>query len=171
MARNYDENYLDGLIAKAKKSWEGVDVERYMSDLRDDSFDKEVAENLSKEVASYITEQMKSNMKTIEERAKEWGEHIVETTPYDVVNGKVCVFVEDRNIADVAEESYIEGATDQKAIDDAECVNKVLMGKGSSINCYKQGYHDAIDKVCEWLRARNVITKDTLIGFRKAMEE
>ena len=36
-------------------------------------------------------------MKTIEERAKEWGEHIVETTPYDVVNGKACVFVEDRN--------------------------------------------------------------------------
>ena len=62
MARNYDENYLDGLIAKAKKSWEGVDVERYMSDLRDNSFDKELAENLSKEVASYITERMKSNM-------------------------------------------------------------------------------------------------------------
>ena len=61
MTRNYDET-LDILIAKAKKSWEGVDVERYMSDLRDDSFDKEVAENLSKEVASYITEQMKSNM-------------------------------------------------------------------------------------------------------------
>ena len=62
MARNYDETYLDGLIAKAKKSWEGVDVESYMSDLRDDSFDKEVSENLSKEVASYITEQIKSNM-------------------------------------------------------------------------------------------------------------
>ena len=62
MARNYDETYLDGLIAKAKKSWEGVDVDSYMSGLRDDSFDKEVAENLSKEVASYITEQMKSNM-------------------------------------------------------------------------------------------------------------
>lgn len=62
MASNYDETYLDGLIAKAKKSWEGVDVERYMSGLRDNSFDKEVAENLSKEVASYITEQMKSNM-------------------------------------------------------------------------------------------------------------
>ena len=57
-------------------------------------------------------------MKTIEERAKEWGEHIVETTPYDVVNGKACVFVEDRNIADVAEESYIAGATEQKAIDE-----------------------------------------------------
>ena len=112
-----NKDYLNKLIAKAKKSWEGVDVERYMSDLRDDSFDKEAAENLSKEVASYITEQMKSNMKTIEERAKEWGEHIVETTPYDVVNGKACVFVEDRNIADVAEESYIAGAKDERYID------------------------------------------------------
>lgn len=84
-------------------------------------------------------------MKTLEERAKEWGEHIVDTPPYDVVNGKACVFVEDRDIADVAEESYIAGATEQKAID--------------------------IDKVCEWLRVTNVITKDTLIGFRKAMEE
>ena len=64
-------------------------------------------------------------MKTIEERAKEWGEHIVETTPYDVVNGKACVFVEDRNIADVAEESYIAGANEQKAID--------------------------MDRACEWL--------------------
>lgn len=48
MARNYDETYLDGLIAKAKKSWEGVDVESYMSDLRD------------------------NDMKTIEERAKRY---------------------------------------------------------------------------------------------------
>ena len=57
-------------------------------------------------------------MKTIEERAKKWSEHIVETTPYDVVNGEVCVFAKDRDIADVAEESYIAGATDQKAIDE-----------------------------------------------------
>ena len=34
MARNYDET-LDILIAEAKKSWEGVDVESFMSDLRD----------------------------------------------------------------------------------------------------------------------------------------
>lgn len=39
----YDEDYLNGLIAKAKKSWEGVDVESFMSDLRDDLSDKEVA--------------------------------------------------------------------------------------------------------------------------------
>lgn len=62
MARNYDKTYLDELIAKAKKSLEGIDVESYMSGLRDDTFDKEVAENLSKEVALYITEQIKSNM-------------------------------------------------------------------------------------------------------------
>ena len=63
-------------------------------------------------------------MKTIEERAKEWGEHIVETTPYDVVNGKACVFAKDRNIADVAEESYIAGARDQKAIEEAVTLTK-----------------------------------------------
>ena len=61
MARNYDENYLDGLIAKAKKSWEGVDVERYMSDLRDDSFDKEVAKEVAEEVSSCIINQIKNN--------------------------------------------------------------------------------------------------------------
>lgn len=30
----YDENYLNGLIAKASKSWAGVDVDSFMSDLR-----------------------------------------------------------------------------------------------------------------------------------------
>ena len=39
----YDEDYLNGLIKKAKKSWEGVDVDSFMSDLRDDLSDKEVA--------------------------------------------------------------------------------------------------------------------------------
>ena len=48
-------------------------------------------------------------------------------------------------LANVYKEGYMAGAKEQKAID--------------------------IDKVCDWLRVRNVITKDTLIGFRKAMEE
>ena len=61
----YDEDYLNGLIAKAKKSWEGVDVDSYMNNLRDDSFDKEVAEELSKKVTSYITEQIKSNIDAV----------------------------------------------------------------------------------------------------------
>ena len=33
--KQYVEDYLNGLIKKAKKSWEGVDVESFMSDLRD----------------------------------------------------------------------------------------------------------------------------------------
>lgn len=42
--KKYDEDYLNGLIKKAKKSWEGVDVDSFMSDLRDDLSDKGVAE-------------------------------------------------------------------------------------------------------------------------------
>lgn len=34
--KKYDEDYLNGLIDKAKKSWEGVDVDSFMSDLRDE---------------------------------------------------------------------------------------------------------------------------------------
>ena len=44
--KKYDEDYLNALIAKAKESWEGVDVDSFMSDLRDDSPDKEDAEEL-----------------------------------------------------------------------------------------------------------------------------
>lgn len=43
MAKYY-EDYLNSLIDKAKKSWEGVDVDSFMSELRDDLSDKEVAE-------------------------------------------------------------------------------------------------------------------------------
>ena len=56
-----NEDYLNGLIAKAKKSWEGVDVESYMSDLRDDSFDKEAAKEVAEEVSSCIINQIKNN--------------------------------------------------------------------------------------------------------------
>ena len=47
-----NEDYLDGLIVKVKKSWEGVDVDSFISDLRDDLINKEVVEKLSKEVTS-----------------------------------------------------------------------------------------------------------------------
>ena len=42
--KQYNEDYLNALIDKAKKSWEGVDVDSFMSELRDDLTDKEVAE-------------------------------------------------------------------------------------------------------------------------------
>lgn len=46
----YNEDYLNGLIAKAKKSWEGVDVESFMSDLRDVEKEQKVLENLKREI-------------------------------------------------------------------------------------------------------------------------
>ena len=131
-------------------------------------------------------------MKTIKERAKEWGEHIVETTPYDVVNGKACVFVEDRNIADVAEESYIAGAKAQKAIDEAVRLKKCddmteaeyerevafadwyhKNGKGTPTlsDAIEWARKEVINKVCEWLKARNVLTEVSIEGFKKAMEK
>ena len=48
--KKYDEDYLNSLIAKAEKSWKGVDVDNYMKNLRDDSPDKEDAEELQKAV-------------------------------------------------------------------------------------------------------------------------
>ena len=72
----------------------------------------------------------------------------------------------------IKRDTYIRGAKEQKAIDDAECVNQVIMGNGSAINHYKQGYHDAVNKACELLKAVGVLTDDdSIMGFIKAMEE
>ena len=46
--KKYDEDYLNALIAKAEKSWERVDVDSFMSELRDDLTDEEVAERNGK---------------------------------------------------------------------------------------------------------------------------
>ena len=51
--KKYDEDYLNALITKAKKSWEGVDVDSFMSDLRDDLSDKEVAEKEQKALEDF----------------------------------------------------------------------------------------------------------------------
>ena len=51
--KKYDEDYLNGLIAKAKKSWEGVDVDSFMSELRDDLSDEENAEKEQKAVEDF----------------------------------------------------------------------------------------------------------------------
>ena len=136
-------------------------------------------------------------MKSIEERAKEWGEHIVETTPYDIVNDKLCVFDEDRDIADVAEESYIAGATDQKAIEEEVTLKKYDTMTGKQLDreenfasWYFQNvkgvptFSDAIewsrkqtiDEVCEWFKTNvkwmsNQLMSILMYELRKAMEE
>ena len=136
-------------------------------------------------------------MKNIQERAKEWGEHIVETTPYDVVDGKACVFVEDRDIADVAEESYIAGAKDQKAIEEEVRLKKsddmteaeydretafadwyLKNGKGTPTysDAIEWARKQTIDEVCEWMtNFKNGNGEFSLYDFvgnlRKSMEE
>ena len=78
---------------------------------------------------------------------------------------------------------YVEGATEQKAIDDAKWLKiKSSWEKQAQINHddvlnYKQGYHDAIEKACEWLK-ENIeggVHPQSAYGFadrfRKAMEE
>ena len=70
-------------------------------------------------------------MKSIEERAKE--------------AGVLCQYKSDyRYDKRSVEYGYMEGATEQKAID--------------------------IDMACEWLLARNVLTEASIEGFRKAMQ-
>lgn len=41
---------------------------------------------------------------------------------------------------------------------------------GYMVGAYDQKQID-IDKACEWLKARNVLTNASLYGFRQAMEE
>ena len=47
-----NKDYLNKLIAKAKKSWEGVDADSYMKNLREEPLEKEEAEELQKAVES-----------------------------------------------------------------------------------------------------------------------
>ena len=147
-------------------------------DFRDDLIDKEVAEKLSKEVTSYIIEQVKNNMKTIEERAKEYS--LKDFGGYYAGKEKAV------------EEGYVVGATVQKAIDEevrlkkcddmtqAEHDREVAFadwyhknGKGTPTfsDAIEWARKETIEKACEWLRARNVLTEASIEGFRKAMQK
>ena len=57
-----NEDYLNNLIAKAKKSWEGVDVESYMSDLRDVEKEQKVLENLKKAMKDAYNKTMEEQL-------------------------------------------------------------------------------------------------------------
>ena len=111
-------------------------------------------------------------MKTIEERAKEYSK-------------KQCV-------KPVAYNSYIAGAKEQKAIDEEVRLKKcddmteaeynretafvdwyLKNGKGTPTHsdAIEWARKEVINKVCEWLKARNVLTEVSIEGFKKAMEE
>lgn len=122
-------------------------------------------------------------MKSIEERAKEYGSKKGDISLSPVYN---------KALSSIYEEGYIAGATEQKAIDEevrlkksddmtqAEYDREVAFadwyhqnGKGTPTysDAIEWARKDVIDKACEWLKARNVLTEASLEGFRKAMEE
>ena len=81
-------------------------------------------------------------MKTIEERAKEYAD-MHKATEFNYFGvGKVYGY---ERIYNAEITAYERGAKEQKAID--------------------------IEKVCEWLRSRNVLTEASIEGFRKVLEE
>ena len=107
-------------------------------------------------------------MKTIEERAYKYAE----VTIWDDVDGYPSDIY-----ATNAYNAYVVGATEQKAIDNEELLKlKSAWEKQAQINHndednYNQGYHDAVEKACKWLKARHVLPEVSIEGFKKAMEE
>ena len=111
-------------------------------------------------------------MKTIEERAKEYSDRhkSIENRYFKGYNYYIAEEYDAEKFA------YEAGAYDQKAIDEAEWL------KDDKAN-YQQGYHDAVEKACEWLEGYcceigckydcnfDDIMVDGPKRFRKAMEE
>ena len=120
---------------------------------------------------------------TIEERAKEYvDKHEREIYSWD----DLCRY----RVAQQARlAAYTRGAEDQKVIDDAKWLKiKSSWEKQAQINHndklnYKQGYHDAIEKACDWLKKNFEYYVDVEVSsyytyedklvkdFRKAIEE
>ena len=126
------------------------------------------------------------DMKTIEERAELNLMYEKDFCGYSLSDDMVC-------------RAYVRGAKEQKAIDDAILLKlKSAWEKEAQINHddeanYKQGYHDAVEKSCKWLKKElrklamdelkdNFLENEFkfvlksqipkwLINFRKAMEK
>ena len=93
-------------------------------------------------------------MKTIEERAKEYSDRHKSIENRYFFKGYNYYIAEKY---DAEKFAYEAGAYDQKTIDDAELLKlKSAWEKQAQINHddeanYQQGYHDAVEKACEWL--------------------
>ena len=57
-----NKDHLNKVIANAKKSWEGVDVESFMSDLRDVEKEQKVLENLKKAMKDAYNKTMEEQL-------------------------------------------------------------------------------------------------------------
>ena len=93
-------------------------------------------------------------MKTIEERAKEYSDRH-KSIENSYFNKGYNYYIAEKY--DAEKFTYEAGAYDQKTIDDAELLKlKSAWEKQAQINHddeanYQQGYHDAVEKACEWL--------------------
>ena len=63
-----NKDYFNKLTSKAEKSLEGIDADCYMKNLRDDSSDKEEAEELQKAIENLKKAMKDAYNKTIEDR-------------------------------------------------------------------------------------------------------
>ena len=57
-----NKDHLNELIAKAEKSWGGVGVESFMSDLRDVEKEQKVLENLKKAIKEAYNKTMEEQL-------------------------------------------------------------------------------------------------------------
>ena len=57
-----NKDHLNELIAKAEKSWGGVGVESFMSDLRDVEKEQKVIENLKKAIKEAYNKTMEEQL-------------------------------------------------------------------------------------------------------------
>lgn len=136
-------------------------------------------------------------MKNIQERAREWVEHIVKSRPYIRINRGTYLDSKATGLADIMEESYIKGATDQKAIDekvrlkksddmtDAEYNRETAFadwylknGKGTPTysDAIEWARKQTIDEVCNWFKnymafGTGKTVNNLLAQLHKAMEE
>ena len=117
-------------------------------------------------------------MKTIEERAKEFA---MDAHDFDCEGCDTCSKCRDYRM-------FVDIATEQKAIDNEELLKlKSAWEKQAQINHndednYNQGYHDAVEKTCKWMKEQvyqeygggqlERLIPDTMIeNFMKNMEE
>lgn len=122
-------------------------------------------------------------METIEERAKLKAKMYLS----DCIDENVRTTLTDDFIA-----GYIQGSKEQKAIDEEVRLKKcddmtkaeydretafadwyLKNGKGTPTysDAIEWARKDLLDKACEWLRARKVLTDASIEGFRKSMEK
>ena len=136
-------------------------------------------------------------MKAIEQRAKEWSEHIVKNRPYIMINTVIYPTSKVTGLVDIMEKYYIKGATEQQAIDEEVRLKKsddmtkaeydretafadwyLKNGKGTPTysDAIEWSRKQTIDEVCEWMtNFKNGNGEFPLYDFvgnlRKSMEE